>query len=105
MGKKSRLKRDRRSCDVVSPFNLPERLAFVLPAITDIEDLDNATTFPNFEDAIKAADAMGFNEVAQVNCLGIFVLGPTGKMWTRQDDAWIEVPPTLCEHHQNPISD
>jgi hypothetical protein len=103
MGKKSRIKRDRRAgitfTPIKSPLDLPESIAFVLPAITDIEDLDNATAFPSFDDAVKAADEMGFNEVAQVTCLGPFVLGPTGKMWTRQDGAWIEVPPTLCEDH------
>ena len=96
MGKKSRIKRERRAGVTVtpirSPLDLPERTAFVLPSMTDIEDLDNAVTFPNFEDAIKAADEMGFDEVAQVNCIGPFVLGPTGKLWTRQDGAWICCP-------------
>ena len=103
MGKKSRAKRDRRTGITVAPIksidDLPERTAFVLPAITDINDLDSAVTFSSFEDAAKAADEAGFKEVAQVNCLGHFVLGPTGKMWTQKDSAWVEVLPTLCKEH------
>lgn len=109
MGKKSRMKRERREgagvatgvkiTPIKSPLDLPERTAFVLPSMTDIDDLDSAVVFHSFEDAVRAADDLGFDEVAQVNCMGPFVLGPSGKMWARQGVEWIEVPQASCEHH------
>ena len=80
-------------------INLPETIAYVITEITDINDLDNAISFPDFKTAIRAAEELGYDKVSQVKMLGPFVLGPTTKNWKQVDSKWIKLKSVLCDIH------
>jgi len=80
-------------------INLPETIAYVITEITDINDLDNAISFPDFKTAIRAAEELGYEMISQVKMLGPFVLGPTTKNWIKKNETWSKMKPLLCIFH------
>jgi hypothetical protein len=69
---------------------LEESTRYVLPRWN--ED----ATFQTLELAQRFADEHGHDWVVELESLGPFPVGPTGRQWFKDEDGWCEVPEGWC---------